>query len=175
MHPRAGEAAEPTRTAAEDAEMMRGLKISAELPPDDGARERAPGRGKHLDDDVPIVTPFVQQAEQAADVADAHMIVGKMEMISWAAAKATNSAAAGELTSAEIWTFAKTAIELSGASVSKFANKFTSYGIDSCLVIDMTAKRDDGQFWDLRTREDQEKLEQMQQEHQTELLGGRAP
>ena len=59
--------------------------------------------------------------------------------------------------------------------MSKFANKFTSYSIDSSLIIDMTAKRDDRQFWDLGTREDQERLEQMQQEHQTELLIGSAP
>ena len=71
----------------------------------------------------------MQQAEQA-DAVDAHVSVGKMEMISRAAAKMTNSAAAGELTSAEIWTSAKTAIELFGASVSKFANKFTNYNID---------------------------------------------
>ena len=131
----------------------------------------APGRGEHLDDDVPIV----QQAEQAADAADAHMSVGKMEMLSRAAAKMTNSAAAGALTGAEIWTLAKTAIELFGASVSKFANKFTSYSIDSSLIIDTTAKRDDRQFWDLGTREDQERLEEMQQEHQTELLIDSAP
>ena len=67
-----------------------------------------------------------------------------MEMISRAAAKMTNDAAAGELTGAEIWTVAKTAIKLFGACVSKFANKFTSYSIDSSLLIDMTAKRDDG-------------------------------
>ena len=60
------------------------------------------GRGEHLDEDVPIVTPIVQQAEQAADAADAHMSVGKMEMILRSAAKMTNSAAAGELTGAEI-------------------------------------------------------------------------
>ena len=79
---------------------------------------------------MPIVTPIVQQAEQAYAV-DAHVSVGKMEMISRAAAKMTNSAAAaGELTSAEIWTSAKTAIELFGAYVSKFANKFTNYNID---------------------------------------------
>ena len=59
--------------------------------------------------------------------------------------------------------------------MSKFANKFTSYSIDSSPFIDMTAKGDDGQFWDLGTREDQEKLEQLQQEHQTELLIGSAP
>ena len=98
-----------------------------------------------------------------ADAADAHMSVGKMEVTSRAAAKMTNSAAAVELTSAEIWTLAKMAIELFGASVSKLANKFTSYSIDSSLFIYVAAKRDDGQFWDLGTREDQEKLEQMQQ------------
>ena len=76
-------------------------------------------------------------------------------------ANITNSATAGELTGAEIRTLAKTAIELFGASVSKFANKFTSNSIDSSLF--MTAKRDDGLFWDLRTREDKEKLEQLQQ------------
>ena len=59
--------------------------------------------------------------------------------------------------------------------MSKFAHKFTSYSIDSSLIIDMTAKRDDRQFWDLRTREDQERLEKKQQEHQTELLIGSAP
>ena len=53
---------------------------------------------------------------------------------------------------------AKMALELFGASVSKFANKFTSYSIDSSLIIDMTAKPDDRQFWDLGTREDQERL-----------------
>ena len=124
------------------------------------------GRGEHLDDDdddddVPIVTPIVQQAEQAADAADTHMSVGKMEMISRAAAKMTNSAAAaGELTGAELWTSAKTAIELLGAPVSKFANKFTSDSIESSLIIDTAAKHDDRQFWDLGTREDQERLEQ---------------
>ena len=80
------------------------------------------GRGEHLDEDVPIVTPTVQQAEQAADAADAHVSVGKMEMMSWAAAKMTNSAAAGELIGAEIWTLEKTALEFFGGSVSKFAN-----------------------------------------------------
>ena len=78
-------------------------------------------------------------------------------------------------TSAEIWMLAKTAIELFGASVSKFANKFTSCGIDSSLIIDMTTKPDDGQFWDLGTSEDQDKLDRMQQEPQTELLNGSAP
>ena len=67
MDPRAGGAEEPMRTVAEDAHTRRGLKRSAELPLDDGAR----GRGEHLDDDVPIVTPIVPHAEQAADAADA--------------------------------------------------------------------------------------------------------
>ena len=163
------------KTAAEDADSRRGLNRSAEIPHDDGARDLVRGRGEHLDVDVPIVTPNVQQAEQASDAADAHMSVGKMEMISRAAAKMTNSAAAGELTCSELWTVAKTATELFGASASKCANKFTSDSMDSSLFIDMTAKRDDGQFWDLGTREDAEKLEQMQQEHQTELLIGSAP
>ena len=98
-----------------------------------------------------------------------------MELISNAAAKMMNAAVKCELTGAEVWTLAKTAIELFGASVSRFANKSTSYGIDSTLIIDLTARRDDGQFWDLGTREDRERLEQMQQEHQTELLIGSAP
>ena len=99
------------------------------------------------------------------------MSMGKMEMISNADAKMMNA----ELTSAEVWTLAKTAIELFGGSVSRFANKSTSYGIDSTLIIDLTARRDDGEFWDLGTKEDRERLEQMQQEHQTELLIGSAP
>ena len=68
----------------------------------------------------------------------------KMEMVSSAASKVMNSAAACELTSAEVWTLAKTAIEVFGSSVSRFANKFTSYNIDSSLVIDLTTRRDDG-------------------------------
>ena len=135
---RVGGAEEPVRTAAEDADTRRGLKRTAELPLDDGARDRAPGRGEHLDDVVPIVTLLVQKAEQAADAADGHTSVGKMEMTSRAAAKMTNSAAAGKLTSAEISTLAKTAIELFGASVSKFANKFTSNSIESSFFVDMT-------------------------------------
>ena len=54
--------------------------------------------------------------------------------------------------------------------MSKFANKFTSYSTDSSLIINLTAKRDDGHFCDLGTREDQ-----LQQEHQTELLIESAP
>ena len=97
------------------------------------------------------------------------------EMVLSAAAKNDESAAACEMTSAEVWTSAKTAIELFGSSVSRFANKFTIYSIDSCLIIDLTTRRDDGQFWDLGTEEDRERLEQMQQEHQTKLLIGSAP
>ena len=89
-------------TAAEDADVRRGLKRSAELQPDDEARDLVRSRGEHLDEDVPIVTPIVQGFEQAADAADAHMSVGMMEMISSAAARMTKSAAACELTGAEI-------------------------------------------------------------------------
>ena len=59
--------------------------------------------------------------------------------------------------------------------MSRFANKSTSYGIDSTLIIDLKARRDDGHFLDVETREDRERLEQMQQEHQTELLIGSSP
>ena len=133
------------------------------------------GRGLLLYDDVPIVTPTVQQTERPADAAEARMSMGKMELISNAVAKVMNAAVTCELTSAEVWTLAKTAIDLFGASVSRFANKSTSCGIDSTLIIDLTTRRDDGQFWDLGKREDRETLEQMQQEHQTELLIGSAP
>ena len=57
------------------------------------------GRGEHLDDDVPTVTPVVLQTERTADAADAHMSMGMMELIPNAVAKMMNSA---ELTSAEI-------------------------------------------------------------------------
>ena len=134
---------EPMHTAPEDAKTRRGLKISAELPIDD-PRSVVRGRGLHHDDDVPIVTPTVQQTGQPADAAEAHMSMGKMELISDAAAKMMNAAVKCELTSAEVWTLAKTAIELFGASVSRFANKSTSYGIDSTLIIDLTSRRDDG-------------------------------
>ena len=59
--------------------------------------------------------------------------------------------------------------------MSKFANKFTSFSIGFSLIIVLTAQHDDRQFWDLGTREDQERLEQLQQEHQTERLIGSAP
>ena len=170
--PRAGGSDEPMETAPEDAETRRGLKISAELPPEDQVREVC-GRGEHLDDDVPTVTPIAQQTERTANAADVHMSVGKMEMISSEAAT-MNSAVACVLTSAEIWTLAKTALESFGASVSRFANQFTSYSNDSSHIIDLTTRRDDGQLWDFGTEEDRERSEQMQLEHQTELLIGSA-
>ena len=160
---------EPMQTAPEDAETRRGLKRSAELPIDD-PRSEVRGRGLHLDDDVPIVTPTVQQTERPSDAAEAHMSMCKLELVSRAAAKIMSAAVKCEWTSAEVWTLAKTAIELFGASVSRFANKSTSYGIDSTLIIDLTARRDDGRFWDLGTRKDRERLEQMQQEHQDRIL-----
>ena len=124
----AGGSDEPMETAPEDAETRRGLKISAELPPEDQVREVC-GRGEHLDDDVPTVTPIAQQTERTANAANVHMSVGKMEMIPSEAAT-MNSAVACELTSAEIWTLAKTAMESFGASVSRFAYQFTCYSND---------------------------------------------
>ena len=70
------------------------------------------GRGSHFDEYVPIVTPTVQQTGRPADAAEAHMSMGKMELISNAAAKMMNAAVKCELTSAEVWALAKTAIEL---------------------------------------------------------------
>ena len=90
------------QSAPEDAETRRGLKRSAELPIDD-PRSEVRGRGLHLDDDVPIVTPTVQQTERPADAAEAHMSMGRMELISSAAAKMMNAAVKCELTSAEVW------------------------------------------------------------------------
>ena len=112
---------EPMQMAPEDDETRRGLKRSAELPIDD-PRSEVRGRGLHLDDDVPTVTPTVQQTEQPADAAEAHMSMGKMGLISNAASKMMNAAVTCELTGAEVWTLAKTAIELCGASVSSFAS-----------------------------------------------------
>ena len=42
--------------------------------------------------------------------------------------------------------------------MSRFANKPTSYGIDSTLIINLTARRDDGRFWDLGTERGQRKI-----------------
>ena len=89
------------QTAPEEAETRRDLKISAELPIDD-PRSEVRGRGLHLDDGVPIVTSAVQQTERPADAADAHMSMGKMELISNTAAKTMNVAVKCELTSAEV-------------------------------------------------------------------------
>ena len=105
---------EPMQTAPEDAETRRGLKRSAELPTDD-PRSEVRGRGLHLDGNVPIVTPTAPQTERPVDAAEAHMSMGKMELISNSAAKMINAAVKCELTSAEVWTLAKTAIELFGA------------------------------------------------------------
>ena len=91
------------QTAPEDAETRRGYKRLAELPIDD-PRSKVRGRGLHLDDDVPIVTPTVHQTERPADAAEAHMSMGKMELISNAATKMMNAAVTCELTSAEVWT-----------------------------------------------------------------------
>ena len=92
---------ESMQTAPEDAETRRGLKRSVESPIDD-PRSEVRGRGLHLDDDVPIVTPIVPQTERPADVAEAHMSMGKMELISNAAAKMMNAAVKCELTGAEV-------------------------------------------------------------------------
>ena len=84
MHPEPEGQKNPVRTAAEDADTRRGLKRSAELPLDDGARDRAPGRGERL---------FLMccLSRQLCSKLDAAV---KMEMISRKAAKITNSAAA---------------------------------------------------------------------------------
>ena len=81
------------QTAPDDAETRRGLKRSAELSIDD-PRSEVRGRGLHLDDDVPIVTPTVQQIEHflPGDAAEAYVSMGKMELISNAAAKMMNAA-----------------------------------------------------------------------------------
>ena len=84
------------QTAPEDAETRQGLNRSAELPIDD-PRSEVRGRGLHLDD-VPIVTLAVQLTERLADAAEAHMSMGKMELISNAAAKMMNAAVTCELT-----------------------------------------------------------------------------
>ena len=66
------------------------------------------GRGLHLDD-VPIVTPTAQQTERPADAAEAPMSMGRIELISNAAAKMMNAAVKCELVGAEVWTLAKIA------------------------------------------------------------------
>ena len=160
---------------------MRGLTRAEETELDDemrtseiGSRSGAPDRElpsstgptEHLDGDVPITTPSVHQAAQAADAADGHMSVDKMEMVSRAAAKMAVSAAARGLTSADVRTLAKTATVLSGASVeetlspNRCTSKATSCGTDP-FFMDMTASRDNGQVWDLGTGEDHEKVEHM--------------
>ena len=113
----------------------RSLKKSAELPTDDPKSE-VRCRGLHLDDDVSIVTTTGQQTERPADPAEVHMSMGKIELISNAAAKMMNAAVNCELIGAEVWTLlAKTAMKLFGTSVSRFANKSTNCGIDSTLII----------------------------------------
>ena len=82
---------ERMQTASEDAETRRGLKRSAELLIDD-PRSEVRGRGLHLDDDVPIVTPIVQQTERPSDAAEAHMNMGTMELVSSGAARMMNVA-----------------------------------------------------------------------------------
>ena len=81
----------PMQTASEDVESRRGLKRSAELLIDD-PRSEVRGRGLHLDDDVPIVTPIVQQTHRPSDAAEAHMNMGTMELVSSGAARMMNVA-----------------------------------------------------------------------------------
>ena len=50
-----------------------------------------------------------------------------------------------------------------------------SFTLRAQVAAESGLARDDGQFWDLGTKEDQERLERMQQKHQTELLIGSAP
>ena len=88
------ETTECTRTTQGDVDMgmdgsrMRGLKRPAETELDDGART-SPNTDstEHLDGDLPVPAPTVQQSEQAADAADAHMSVGKMKTTSAASSE----------------------------------------------------------------------------------------
>ena len=96
--PQVAEMTESTKTTQGDDHMgmdgsrIRGLKRPAETELDDGTRTRAnTDSAEHLDGDVPVTAPTVQQAKQAAAAADAHMSVGTMEMMSRAAAKVTTS------------------------------------------------------------------------------------
>ena len=106
-----------------------------------------------------IVTSTVRQTERSADAAEAHMSMDKMELISNAAAKMMNAAVTYELTDVEVWTLAKTAIELFGASVSRFANNIHKlwHRFNSHHRLDL-ARRDDGQFWDPRNERGQRKI-----------------
>ena len=157
-----------------DGSRLRGLKKPAETELDDVRTNPNTESTEHLDGDVPVTAPTVQHEKQTADTADAHMSVGKLEMSPKAAAKMTTSAAGSGLTSAEIWALVEDGDQVVW-SICVEVHKVTSYSIDPSHFIDMTAQRDDGQFWDLGVREDQEKLEQMQHEHQPDLLIGSAP
>ena len=53
--------------------------------------------GQHLDDDVSINTPTVQQTERPADAAEAHMSTKEIESESSAAAKMINASVTCEL------------------------------------------------------------------------------
>ena len=81
-----------------------------------------------------------------------------------------NAAVTCELTGAEVWVSKDSdrivwsiRVEVR-KRVHKLWHRFNSHHRD------LTARRDEGHFWDLGTREDRERWEQMQQEHQTELL-----
>ena len=82
----------------------------------------------------------------------------KMELISNAAAKMMNAAVKCELTSAEVWTLAKKRsnyLEHPCQCSQTNPQVMASIQLSS---IDLTARRDDGQFWDLGTKEDRNKI-----------------
>ena len=109
------------------------------------------------------------------------MSVGKLELLPRVAAKIAASAAAIGLSSVDVWDLARVATEQAGADIAevyspnRFASRASSYGLRPSFFIDMTAKRDDGEYWDLGTEGDQRRLVCMQSEHRPDLLIGSPP
>ena len=89
------------------------------------------------------------------------MSAGKLVLVPRVAAKIAQSAAATGLSSMEVWSLARVATELSAAIIAdiyspdRFTSRAASYGLRPSFFIDMTAKRDDGMFWDCGAKGDQ--------------------
>ena len=181
-------------------EEPRGTKRSSELAghePDDESRAqetRDPGegsvgeifavQGEHLDSDVSLAAPTTSPRNSPGiDAADADMSAGKLDLVPKAAPKIAGSAAATtmSMTSLDVWELAKVGVELAVAKVAEIYSpaRFTSvagnYGLRPGFFIDMTAEREDGRHWDLRSADDQARLKRLQEEERPELFIGSPP
>eukprot|EP00974_Lingulodinium_polyedra_P129174 11209057-Lingulodinium_polyedra.AAC.1 len=81
----------------------------------------------------------------------------------------------------EIESIARDLVEMAAVDVAeiytppRFTPKCSRYGLRPGFVVDLTTRREDGEYWDLSREEDQEELERVQAVQEPYLLIGSPP